>query len=262
MSEKYIMRNKDLDMSLLQYLDDKSLLNMINLNKNYLEKVQELAEKRIRDKYPTLVKWKPDNQTWFYYYLSLIYYLALLKEKFGLEFVPFLFKDETPKSIYEDLMDERKSVIKEKIGYYRIEHFLFQNKFNEAIEILKTLKRIGWVEVFFTVPLNMGNWELYDKFFNFSKDSLKDLIKENNREYLLSKVNEYKEMRGRHEFADNFIKATIASNDKYTLDLILKQLITNKRDRSFKYHLIRTAGALKVPDMIPIIKEFYESPNF
>ena len=69
--------HKDLESQVMEFMDDRTLFNLLQTHPEYLKKVQRLAEKRVKDKYPTLVKWKDENETWFHYYASIVYYLSL-----------------------------------------------------------------------------------------------------------------------------------------------------------------------------------------
>lgn len=85
---KYITRGRDTDFYLLQSLDDEKLLKILSLNKEFLKLGSKFFEKRLKEKYPLLVKFKPMKMNFTKYYLSQVYYIAKLKEDYGIDYVP------------------------------------------------------------------------------------------------------------------------------------------------------------------------------
>lgn len=152
--------HKDTENILLKKLDDESLLNILMLNRYYLEKGQEFFKRRLEQKFPTLVKWKTDDeQSWSQYYLSIVYYLAKLKEEFDLILDPFLFKGykDQPKRIYKKLNKLRNRNPFSEIPYY-IKQKVYQAKFSEVVDLLD---RIEYIEAALCALIESGQIELF-----------------------------------------------------------------------------------------------------
>ena len=66
--------------------DDMIILNMLRVNKKYYkdEHFQRLMQKR----YPLLIKYKRQNESWKRFYLRMIHYISLLKEEFDIPYFP------------------------------------------------------------------------------------------------------------------------------------------------------------------------------
>ena len=88
MENKYLTRSRDVDTYLLSRLDDKELFEILLLNKDFLKLGSVFFEKRLKERYPFLLKFKPKNMNYTKYYLSIIYYIAKLKEEYDIDYVP------------------------------------------------------------------------------------------------------------------------------------------------------------------------------
>jgi hypothetical protein len=87
-SNKYLTRSRDVDTYLLDQLSDKELFEVMLLNKEFLKSATYFFEKRLKEKYPLLVKFKPRKMNFTKYYLSVVYYISKLKEEYNIDYVP------------------------------------------------------------------------------------------------------------------------------------------------------------------------------
>ena len=84
MSDPYV--SKDAYMSILEKADDKTILNMLSVNKTYRN--EELFERIMRKRYPLVIKYKKQEESWKKFYIRMIYYLSVLKEKYNFPYIP------------------------------------------------------------------------------------------------------------------------------------------------------------------------------
>lgn len=94
--ERAFSKNKDADRIILQQLNDRDLFQLLRTNKY----VNSLADEnfwrnRLISKYPSTVEFKKD-QNWKEYYLSVVYYIDLLKNKYN-----YIYVNRDPKYIYD-----------------------------------------------------------------------------------------------------------------------------------------------------------------
>ncbi len=87
---------KDTYEYLLNFADDREVLNMLSVNKKFRnEKLFEMIMKR---RYPLISRFKKDK-SWKEFYIQTIYYLSKLEEKFHLPYIATL--DFEPEVIYK-----------------------------------------------------------------------------------------------------------------------------------------------------------------
>jgi hypothetical protein len=111
MNKDTILGIRDLDKHLAQYVDDKDVLNMI-INKKYLELFDEqFFHNLLILKYPVLIQFKTEEETWKAFYIKMVYYLSKLKEEFNLIYIPseiynpvklYYHLKETPGLVWSD----------------------------------------------------------------------------------------------------------------------------------------------------------------
>ena len=78
--------SKDMYLNIGEFVDDKTLLSMLSVNKdlysdNYLRR---LMNKR----YPFLERYKEPDESYRHFYARMIYYISLLKEEFDFPYIP------------------------------------------------------------------------------------------------------------------------------------------------------------------------------
>ena len=100
--------NKDVYEYLLNFADDKTIINMLSVNRKFND--EKLFERILKKKHPYLAVWKHDNMTWKEYYVRQVYYMSLLNEKYGIPFVSF--KGYSPEYFYKGLVAKGKVKMK------------------------------------------------------------------------------------------------------------------------------------------------------
>lgn len=86
---------KDMYEYLINFVDDKTVLNMLSVNKKFNDPV--FFEKIMRKRYPTIIRY--NNKNWKQLYIETIYWVSRLKEEFNFEPVPYI----DPKIVYSEL---------------------------------------------------------------------------------------------------------------------------------------------------------------
>ncbi|GAH36589.1 unnamed protein product [marine sediment metagenome] len=82
--------NPDLYEYLTGFVDDKTIINMLSVNKKFNDPI--FFQRIFKRKYPFLIEFKEDNQTWKVFYLSMIKYIYKLLEEFDL--IGFTIKND------------------------------------------------------------------------------------------------------------------------------------------------------------------------
>lgn len=68
--------------------DDRTLLNMLSVDKKMSNISDSFIEGVMRERYPLLVRHKLNWESWRSFYARMIYYIALIQEKFGIPYIP------------------------------------------------------------------------------------------------------------------------------------------------------------------------------
>ena len=79
---------KDTDRLILDAADDRTLLEILKVNRNLLILGEDAFKKRIQRSYPVLAKLKPYGMKWAKYYLDMVYYISKLKEEYDIDYIP------------------------------------------------------------------------------------------------------------------------------------------------------------------------------
>lgn len=146
---------KDTDLLVLEILDDKSLFSVMQTNKAYSELPDSFFEKRTKQKYPYLAVYKPEYQTWKYFYIHNSYYIGKLKEEYDLDYVSFPGPNCKPEKIYKQLtrficldntnyMDKNKERKEQKLREFKQrrindvkkDFYIYQNKKDDLLKLL------------------------------------------------------------------------------------------------------------------------------
>ena len=92
------VRDKDLYEYILNLADDKTTINMIRANPKVFEN-ERFYEKVMRKRYPLLIKFRKENETWKALYLRMVYILAKLEEDYKIPYIPT--KDCSPELLLD-----------------------------------------------------------------------------------------------------------------------------------------------------------------
>ena len=81
------VRDKDLYEYILNLADDKTTINMIRANPKVFDN-ERFYEKVMRRRYPLLIEFRKENETWKALYLRMVYLLAKLEEDYKIPYIP------------------------------------------------------------------------------------------------------------------------------------------------------------------------------
>lgn len=77
---------KDVYEYLANFADDKTILNMLAVNKKFNDPI--FFERIMKRKYPLLLKMKPRKMDFKHFFLTMIHYIAKLEEEYKLPYLP------------------------------------------------------------------------------------------------------------------------------------------------------------------------------
>ena len=80
------MLPKDIYLYLSDFADDRTILNMLSVNKEFY--TEHYFERLLQRRYPLLIKYKTNEETWKRFYIRVIHNLSLLQEKFDFPYIP------------------------------------------------------------------------------------------------------------------------------------------------------------------------------
>ena len=87
---------KDTYEYILNFADDRTILNMLSVNKKFRD--EALFERIVKIRYPLLAKYIHYN-TWANYYIEIMYYLSKLEEEFDFPYIKTV--EFRPQNLYE-----------------------------------------------------------------------------------------------------------------------------------------------------------------
>ena len=102
--------NKDIYLMLATYLDDKSVVNMLSVNKKFND--PQFFKQLFSQRYPQLIKYKTEEEDWRQFYLRMVKYIAKLWEDFHYNYVTDaqygITESDNPEEIYNELVENKK----------------------------------------------------------------------------------------------------------------------------------------------------------
>ena len=102
--------NKDIYLMLATYLDDKSVVNMLSVNKKFND--PQFFKMLFSQRYPQLIKYKTEEEDWRQFYLRMVKYIAKLWEDFHYNFITDarygITESDNPQEIYRELVENKK----------------------------------------------------------------------------------------------------------------------------------------------------------
>ncbi len=110
----------DLTTDMYEYLTnfaaDRDIINMLAVNKKFNDSI--FFERVFKRKYPLLIKFKQENETWKHFYLNVIKHIAKLQEKYSIPYIPH--PDFNPVEFYMNNRIWKKSYIQQTSLLYAI----------------------------------------------------------------------------------------------------------------------------------------------
>ena len=79
--------NKDVYEYISNFADDKTVINMIRANPKVFDN-EKFYEKVMRKRYPLLIEFRKENETWKALFLRMVYVLAKLQEDYQIPYIP------------------------------------------------------------------------------------------------------------------------------------------------------------------------------
>ena len=141
---------KDTYEYILNFADDREIVNMLLVNKKFAQKLNDdnFFRKLMERKYPLLIEFRRENETWKNLYLRMVKYISLLQDEYGIPYLnvanynPVVFYQFGQN--YPHLLDSAIRIILTKGGDSRILSILldkFINKYsrNPNIDIKNSL---------------------------------------------------------------------------------------------------------------------------
>tara|TARA_R110001599_G_scaffold36870_1_gene115091 strand:- start:1476 stop:1823 length:348 start_codon:yes stop_codon:yes gene_type:complete len=91
--------SKDMYEYLAQFADDRTILTMLSVNKTFND--QKFFERVIRRKYPFLIRFKKEDESYKNFFIKMTYYIAKLEELFGEKYLKVKYT-ENPEYLYKN----------------------------------------------------------------------------------------------------------------------------------------------------------------
>lgn len=90
--------DKDLYLKIAGHADARTILNMLQINSPYLK--DENMKMIILNKYPELLKYKKEDESYREFYIRIVYYVSKMKEEYNYEYSKEDFL-VSPKNLYK-----------------------------------------------------------------------------------------------------------------------------------------------------------------
>jgi len=187
--------DKDTYEYMLNFADDKTILNMLSVNKKFND--ESFFMNIMMKKYPHLINYRKNNETWKHLFLRMVYYISKIQEEFDIPYINIdLFDPEAFYEKYKNLNNE--SALNEALNYAArkgdvdMAKFMIQkgaNDFDTPMIIAALLNRINIVKLMIENGATVIPWALTIA----SKKKYSEIV-----EYLISKNREEYERRKRN----------------------------------------------------------------
>ena len=89
---------KDMYEYLTNFADDKTILNMLSVNKQFRD--EKFFERVLERKYPMLMIFKKEGQSWRDFYIKMTYYISKLEEDYDIPYIPSIYFN--PEGFFEE----------------------------------------------------------------------------------------------------------------------------------------------------------------
>ena len=140
---------KDMYEYLLNFADDRDIINMLSVNKKFHD--ERFFERIMKRKYPDLIKYRKDNETLKQLFVRMVYYISLITEKFG---IPH-FVGLNPIPIFNGILDPFYAIVTKaaEVGNLEVLKLLnFDNKatiyFEDMLEYAASYGQLNVIKYF------------------------------------------------------------------------------------------------------------------
>ncbi len=89
--------DKDVYEYMMNFADDRTLLNMLSVNKQFRD--ENFFKKVMERRYPLLIEYRKEGETWRHLFIRMVVYLSELWEKYQIPYIPT--KGCNPKSLLD-----------------------------------------------------------------------------------------------------------------------------------------------------------------
>ena len=135
---------KDTYEYLLNFAEDRDIINMLSVNKKFRD--EEFFERIMKRKYPDLIKYRKENESWKSFFIKIVYYVSLLKEKYKVDYFPGLDLFDVFHGAYDPMYIISSTAA--KVGNLKILKLLDINPARKFyIYVLRAAARNGQLEV-------------------------------------------------------------------------------------------------------------------
>jgi len=85
-----VFSNADIVHKILEYGDDEAILQILSLNKQLRNntRLNSLIRIMMIKRYPNIIKYKHKDESWYRFYVKMIYFIAMLKEEYDVDYFP------------------------------------------------------------------------------------------------------------------------------------------------------------------------------
>ena len=78
--------DKDVYEYMINFADDKTILNMLSVNRKFRD--EEFFERIVKRRYPLLIQFRKEGESWKYLFIRMVHILATLEENYELPYIP------------------------------------------------------------------------------------------------------------------------------------------------------------------------------
>jgi hypothetical protein len=176
---------KDVYLYLMNFGDDRTILNMLSVNKKFNDDKFFIAV--LERRYPLITRFKKENETWRSFYVKMIYYIALLNDEYDFPYFPTTLHLSNPEILYKqiksskskELANNYKLMLATSSGNVEIVNKYLDNKIGNGNKALGFAKDINIVKLLIEKGKVIYS---YDAMRNAAYENHIDIIK-----YLISK---------------------------------------------------------------------------
>ena len=102
-----VMLTKDTYEHILNFADDREIIIMLSLNKKFND--EKLFERVMKKRYPLLIRYRKENETWKELYVRMVFYISKLKELFSIPYINV--PGYNPETFYRKYKNENVYVV-------------------------------------------------------------------------------------------------------------------------------------------------------
>jgi hypothetical protein len=122
---------KDTYEYLMNFADDRDIINMLSVNKKFSD--EAFIKRVLLRKYPLLVAFKIEGESWKHLFVRMVYYISKLKELYNIPYIPLT--DYDPSLFYRQYGNNKLAL------YFALELAISRGKNYEIIqEMLNNFK--------------------------------------------------------------------------------------------------------------------------